>query len=640
VTILFALLLCLVLPGLAGGVFLTWFSPDPSRPGALLGRALSCGVAAWLLSSGLLARTVGLTRASSWTTEVVLGVASLVVLCLPRSRAVLRGALPEIGYLATLVLVAGATWWPVGALVVRTTWGPVGSTPWYYWSLASKVAEAGHVPATTTEWATTTSFLDDYHLFSTGTAMLLTQDGAAAVRVLQVVVLVSMVLMACGAALLANALGSGRLASLAAVPVVVATGAGAVRLTSYRPEGFALGLMLLLVAVTVEWFRHRDRGSLIAGCLLVAVLSQVHGIALLTGGVLLVGAAVAFCPRTGWWPYVRRCVLAGLAFGASAVVLALAIGGSSGTEHSGGLGDKGGLADPTWQFFRGIKGLPPSIPPRNRQLLVNAIDNSYDGRAIHWIPVALVLATVVLLVAAIRKRSEARQVLVFAVLSLLGVGAVAAVFAFGWSSYVPRRTGGQRLVQDMTPLVAPYLACALAFLPLVGRRVAWRRGVSIAVVIALCVVGMMASSRLARGSEHQRPSPRNMQTLASLKVPHDAVVLANAYTEGYLENVMGADGLLEGRAPYTFPRLLLRANRLLKGAREFYTDPSAHLDYLERNHVSYVIVSRRHSFALATGNFFQIEVPRSRFDAVPGLTQVRKTLDLTVYRVDRAVLEQ
>lgn len=630
-TILLALFLSMVLPGIAGGVFLTWYSPDPARPGALLARALSCGIGAWLVSSALLARTVGLTRSSSWLTEGLLAVASLLVLCLPRSRAVLRLALPEIGYLGVLLLVTVSSWLPVGALVVRTTWGPVGSTPWYYWSLATRISQAGHVPATTTEWGTTTPFLNDYHLFSTGTAMLLTQDGAAAVRALQAVILLSAVLLACGAALLANALGCGRLASLAAVPIAVATGATAARLSSYRPEAFAVGLTLLLVAVYIDWLRHRERGSLVAACLLAAVLSQVHGIALVTGGALLIGTAVAFCPRRGFLPYLRHSALSGLALGGSAILLAVVLGVAPGTEHTGGLADKSGLADPTWKFFRAIRGLPTSQPPTTRQIFTHTLQSSYDGLAAQWIPIAVVVATVLLVVTAFR-RPEARQVLVFALVSLAGLTAVGAVFGFGWSSYVPRRTGAQRLVQDATLLLGPCVACALAA-AVAGRWIAWRRVACAATVVVLSGLGALASVHLATASAHQRPTPRAVHTLTNLKVPPDSVVLANAYTEGYIEQVMGARGLLEGRAPYTFPRLLERANTLLQGARDFYGAPASHVGFLDRNHVSYVIVSRRRSYAMGTSHFFKIEVPRSSFDACPGLIRVRSTRDLTVYRV-------
>lgn len=632
-TILLTLLLCFALPGLAGGVLLSWSSPVPARPGALLTRALSCGVFAWLVSSGLLGRTVGITRASGWVAEATLGLAGLAVLGLPRSRAVLRQAVGEAGHLAAVVGVAAVSWLPIGALVLRTTWAPLGSTPWFYWNLATQVAAAGHVPATTTEWGTSLPFLDDYHLFTTGTAMLLAQGGQFDVRVVQAVVLLSVVLLACGASLLAVALGSGRLCSLVAIPVVVASGVGAVRMTSYRPEAFALGLTLLVVAAFVDWFRHGERGSLVAGCLLGAALANVHGIALLTAAVLLVAWVVASLPRRGAWRHLGRAAFSAVVLLAGAAVLALLLGSASGTEHAGGIADTGGLADPTWEFVQAIHGRAPSLPPSNLQLSHGAMSTAYK-RTAPWISVVVLLSVVVLAVAAFQRRSSARRVLLFAVLSILGLCAVGAVFAFGWSSYVPRRTGSQRLVSEASLLVGPFVACALGCVPAVGSRVRWSRAAPGVVLVAFCAAGLVASSRLERVVEHQRPSPGAVRTLASLQVRPDAVVLTNAYTEGYLNQVLGAQGLLEGRAPYTFPRVLDRANTLLRQAHDFYRAPRRHLGFLTRNDVSYVVVSRPKSYSLGTGNTFVRPVSRSRLAHCPGLSRVVSRPDLVVYKVD------
>src|SRR5690242_13559987 len=177
-------------------------------------RGLASGVTTWLLVSGLLARTVGITSTSAWVTEIALAAASIVAMLLPRSRHVLRNAGAEFGYAVGLAAVAFVAWLPVGQLVIRTTWGPTGSTPWYYWSLAQRVADTGHLPATTVEWGSTLPFLADYRLMSTGTALLLAQGGDFDVRAVQAVIVVSVLLVGCGAALLANALGSGRIISL------------------------------------------------------------------------------------------------------------------------------------------------------------------------------------------------------------------------------------------------------------------------------------------------------------------------------------------------------------------------------------------------------------------------------------------
>ena len=83
-----------------------------------------------------------------------------------------------------------------------------------------------------------------------------------------------------------------------------------------------------------------------------------------------------------------------------------------------------------------------------------------------------------------------------------------------------------------------------------------------------------------------------MSALQRLGLSSDSVVLTNAYTEGYVAQVMGATGLLDGRAPYTYPTVLTRANRLLREAKTFYRAPVTTSTSWTENHVSYVVVAR------------------------------------------------
>jgi hypothetical protein len=388
--------------------------------------------------------------------------------------------------------------------------------------------------------------------------------------------------------------------------------------------------MLLLVAVLVDWLRHRERGSLAAGCLLAAVLSQVHGIALTTGGILLVAAAIALCPRHGTLLYLRRCALSGLAVLASVVLLGVALGVAPGTEHAGRLGNASGLADPTWRFIRLIRDMPLTLPPSNRGLAKGAVKSVYEGMGL-WVGV-VALVTVVLLALGAKRRLPVSRILAFALLSVLGLIAVGAVFAFGWSSYVPRRTGAQRLVAEATLLLGPCAAGALACLRLSGRLKERAQLTSVIVVLALCAVGVVGSLRLAGVLDGQRPPHDAEQALAGLHVPPRAVVLTNAYTEGYVKQVTGAHGLIDGRAPYTFPRVLNRANSLIMQAKQFYRSPAQHLGFLDREHISYVIVSG-HSYSLGTGNLYVKPSDITELATCPRLKPVLLMPGLRVYHV-------
>jgi hypothetical protein len=638
VTVVLALVLCLALPGVAGGVLLSWSSDDPGRPGVLIMRGLSCGVAAWLISSGLVELTVGITKASAWVSEAVLAVASVVILVLPRSRKVLRHAGGEAGYLAGIVLVSALTWLPIALLVLRTTWSLIGSTPWYYLGLAQRVANVGHVPSTATEWGTTLPFLDDYRLLSTGTATLLTQTGGDGIPVAQAVAVVSAVLLGCGAALLANALGAGRLASLVAPVITITTGIGGLRLSSYRPEALGLGLSLLTVACFLDWFRRGERASLVAGCLLGVTLANVHGIALLAAVTMLVAAGLATIPRHRVREHLIRVVVSGLVLIVSVVVGGVLLGGISGATQVGDLPDRGGIGDPTWDFTRAIRGLAPTIPPTNHALVQAALRLSFNGAGV-WVVVALALAVVGLIIGLVTKQRVARRALVFSLVTVACLAGVAAVLALGWSSYVPRRTGSSRLIHEATLLVGPFVACGLACLLRALAKISsgqtWRRSAAVAVVTFACVLGFLHSVHMEKLLQVQRPQSADVTSLRSLDVPSKSVVLTNAYTEGYVAEVMGATGLLEGRAPYTYPKVLERANRLLREARTFYRRPCRHLHFLDRNHVSYVVAAQPGSFALGTPNIFYRRVQQQRLEACPRLTRVLSTPHLLVFRVDR-----
>ncbi len=113
----------------------------------------------------------------------------------------------------------------------------------------------------------------------------------------------------------------------------------------------------------------------------MAVLSQVHGIAALAAGVMVTrGRRWPSCPavRGARSSAVRRSALA--AFVVAVVVTGLVFREASGTAHAGGLVDTGGLADPTWDFYRAARGLEPSMPPTNLSMMHDAGATSSAAR--------------------------------------------------------------------------------------------------------------------------------------------------------------------------------------------------------------------------------------------------------------------
>ncbi|MBO0844210.1 MAG: hypothetical protein J2P22_02185 [Nocardioides sp.] len=648
---LVALLLVFVLPAVAAAVLLA--SPartdaaDPSvdlpavppavSPDLLIARGVACGLATWMVGSGLLARTVGLTPTSAWVWTALVAAASLVVLLLPRHRARLRAVLGALGRrLAVVVGLAALVYVPLGVAVLRTTWSPLGSTPWYYYGLARQVADLGSVPATSMEFGTTAPFLNDYHLFTTGTAMLLVQDPGHAMAVITMVTLVGVALLGLGAAALTSALGAGRTTALLAVPVAIASGLGPIRLAGYRPEGFALGLTLLLVALGVDWLRSGDRRSLVAGALLAATLSQVHGIAAVTAGVLLAAAALVFVVRGPRRAQLQRVGLGLVALVAAVVIAGLLFRGASGTATAGGIVDRGGLADPTWEFYQAARDQPSSIPPSNASLMSDVPGYLWGGSD-WWIVAVLVLAGYGLW----RRRRDpvARGVVFFTVVSLVVLLAIASVFMLGWQGYVPRRTGASRFLLETSLLAPPLLAIGLDC----AARETWswrgrpllqglrkRRLIMLAVLSVCGVASVLHTSLYVDG---QAPTRAELTTWQSLPLTSKDVVLANGYTEGFIPDVTGAQGLLDGRAPYTFGSLLYRANGLFRGAQAFFADPAEHWDFLGQNDVTWVVVGRPDTFSLSTSNVWQTPRSLNALENCAGLERVVAEGSLTVFRV-------
>jgi hypothetical protein len=640
---LVALLLTFVLPAMAGGVLLASPSREPAEDPAtadgadiILARALACGIAAWLLGSGLLTRTVGLTGTASWVWGAVVAAASLVVLVLPSNRVRLRRALVPAGRrLAQAGGITALVFVPLAYAIVHTSWSPLGSTPWYYYGLAQQVADVGEIPKTSIEFATSTTFLNDYHLFTTGTAMLLTQQPDGPISVITIVTLLGVLLLGVGMVALATSLGAGRLTALLAAPLAVATGIGPGRLAAYRPEGFALGLTVLLVALSIDWLRRKDWRSLAPAALLAATLSQVHGIAALTAGVLVASAAVVFLVRGDRREQLKRSGLALVALVGAVIVTGVVFREASGTTHAGGLVDRGGLADPTWAFFRAARDEPHDLPQSNGDMIADALRELY--RWSWWWFVPLLLLAIAGHVR--RRRDPATQNTVgFTLLSLVGIAAVASIFMFGWQGYVPRRTGASRLILEMSLLVPPFVAVGVS--GLIRDMTGWRRRLlpseqwrSFTVLAAASVLGMVSLVRLAEYDIGLAPGRDELAVWQSLPLTSDDVVLANGYTEGFIPDVTGAQGLLDGRAPYTFASLLDRANNLLRGAQTFFADPATHWDYITQNHVTWIVVADDDSNALGTANIWPTPPNVDELDSCAGLERVAGISTLTVFRV-------
>jgi hypothetical protein len=238
-----------------------------------------------------------------------------------------------------------------------------------------------------------------------------------------------------------------------------------------------------------------------------------------------------------------------------------------------------------------------------------------------------------------RRDADVRQLLGFTALSLLGLAAIASVFMLGWQGYVPRRTGGSRIVLEASLIVPPFAAIGLQSLSRdISRRSRPRwlgttrhRAAALAVAISVCALVSMI--RVADYDSPQVPTRDELAVWESLPLTSSDLVLANGYTEGFIPDVTPAEGLLDGRAPYTFASLMDRANRLFRGAQAFFDDPTAHWDYLADNGVTWVVVGDADSHSLGTGNVWETPPNLSALEGCAGLEEVVRQPTITAFRV-------
>jgi hypothetical protein len=269
-------------------------------------------------------------------------------------------------------------------------------------------------------------------------------------------------------------------------------------------------------------------------------------------------------------------------------------------------------------------------------LIYQALRQLYDWQ-LWWMVPAFVLA----LYGLWRSRREAvtRQLTAFTVLALVGLLAVAAVFMLGWQGYVPRRTGASRLILEASLLGPPLIAIGLGRLAATfglarGGRLLSPPAARLGLVLALLTVcGAVSLVRVAHYDDGQAPSRAQLAVWRSIPAEPSDVILANGYTEGFIPDLTGAQGLLDGRAPYTFDAQLHRANRLLRQAQAFFARPARNWNYLARHHVSWVVVGVPGSYSLGTLNMWDVPEQLTGLERCSGLRRFAEGDGLTVFRV-------
>lgn len=575
---LLALIAWIGLPGLAVGAFACRRGVAGDTAERFLAVALVAGLSVWLLGSELLVQADALREVPVVVIGVVLAVISLVVLVGPGRagiKLVLRANERVTFLLAPAVaLLAGL---PLLGHLATNRDSFAQPTPWYYWQQVRDTVAAHGVPAWSFEWARRVPFLDDYGAFTAGTGVLVVAASGRASGLAAAQSVEALTIIASGIAvfLLARTWGATRPAAAGAVLLFFALDIYVSKLSSFRPEASGYVLAFLAAFFARRWLEQRRPGDLVAAGFALLTLGQEHGIVwllalCLVGATVLAGTSLASGLRDA---LVRVGLLLVVVVGTWLVGGVVFGGNLGGVSKLGGLPKIVNGTDPTWVFqSRSAGSFLPGGPPSTATIARVSFERGFLGLSWHWHAAAAALILIGLVFGALAGSSERRTVatrcLAFVLAGYAGVLAVSVWFTQTWSTYVPRRTGFGRLL----PLALVFLPIAAAVVVSLPQRAKVRLALSGLLVIVAAGAIVQGLGQVETYA-NQRPPEDRLAVLRTLGLPPRSLVLANSYTEGFLRVVMGARGVVEGRAPYTESRLLDQANRSLDETRRFFAEP-------------------------------------------------------------------
>jgi hypothetical protein len=279
--------------------------------------------------------------------------------------------------------------------------------------------------------------------------------------------------------------------------------------------------------------------------------------------------------------------------------------------------------DPTWEFFAAINDYAPSCVDRPQtfwdplfrdpatlwpfsQLRLDPFVYDFQNGRDVFDPSGLIVTLGALLVLLVEARWGTprlhRQIVTWI---MFGVGVLLGAFVIWrlYDTYVPQRAVPRRILAFWTISLAGLYATAALLLVRRGARLLrrfvpafrsrarrrWRslmvRGAGL-VVAAAVALWFQPNPMLLASQKNLSPEAYAAMTWMHDNLPHDAVVMANTYTDGSVGTVTGMIGWTDGRAPYLEdPEWLATATRHVRFAKAFYYDPGyvrppAGVDYI------------------------------------------------------------
>ena len=294
-------------------------------------------------------------------------------------------------------------------------------------------------------------------------------------------------------------------------------------------------------------------------------------------------------------------------------------GGLSGTTKVVGLPVITNHVDPTFSFFALTSGNPGQLAPSTGQLARASLADGFLGLTWTWSLGFTLVSLAVLTGAALRGGREvnrsALRLVAFALVTIALMAAVGWALVIRWETYVPRRTGFGRLFH-LWPLalgvvVGGAAAVLIDWLP--GRLRTVGRVVAVGAVGALALHTLGPLADVAA----QHPPEGQAAAIRALKIPADATVLMNSYTESFPTFAAGLHPVLNGRAPYTERDLLTRANTLLGDARAFFGNVRSPLPC---RGITHVLVATDTKYRFATRVVFPADLAAMAIN--PDLRQI------------------
>ncbi len=632
VSVLLVLVGWALLPGVAVAVLTSDRVPDTRSVERAVTAAIVGGTACLTLLARLTDRAGWLTATTAWVGAAILGGISLVVVVSRRTTALRIAAASwrAWAWMAACLLPA----LPMLRWLAADRDTLVNPTPWYYSDLVRQTVSAHGAPAWSYEWGRRVPFLDDYPGFTAGAAILRSVTRNSSLASEHIVTVFVLLTTALAVALFVRAIGASRFGAFIGVAIVMLSTVYISKLLSFRPEAAGYPLTFLIPVLAIDWMETKRRSSLVLGAVGIAALGQIHGIDFTLSAIFIVvalGVVSATRVRNLRRSVTDACKFLGAMAGAWLISAGLWSGDLSGLIKVGGLPRVVDGVDPTFRFNALVTRMGDlGHPPTTGAIVGNSLRFGLLGVGWHWTPVLVGISALVLALCAWRggpsTRTRYARLLIFPTLAILAVLAVGLMLSLRWETYVPRRTGLDRMLHLWPVLMAVVVGGAagalVEFCDPKRRRIA-----ATLVVVGGLGLAVLASSPLAAVA-HQHPPAEQTDVLRQLDLGPPALVLMNSYTESYPKVAAGIEPVLNGRAPYTDKKLLKRAIRLLDDSRAFFGSVRRPLPC---RGITHVVAAADTNSRFATPNVFGTDL--GQLGRNPDLRLVKSAPGVTVFAV-------